>query len=154
LHVEFGPTTLDQITYRGTSQRLRNCHYYRRNTTLCMSSLDHRPWIQEPTAGPVKGYATVTITGRIPHFACRVLTTDLGSKNLPRDQSKVTQLSLLLGNTTLCMSSLDHRPWIQEPTAGPIKGYATVTAGPVWADELSSLTLLYSQAAGQAVCRK
>ena len=93
LHVEFGSQTLDSSINCGTSlgrPGMRNCHPYRGNTILCMSSLDHRHWIPASTAGPVWGgleCATVILTGGIPYFACRVWITDTGFQHQLRDQS-------------------------------------------------------------------
>ena len=58
----------------------------------------------------------------------QTLTTDHGFKHQPRAQSGRTNCHPYRGNITLRMSNFDHRPWIQTPTAGP-----------VWADQLSSL---------------
>ena len=69
---------------------MRNCHPYRGNTTLCMSNVDHGPWIQPPTEDLLWGRlecATVILTVGILHFACRMLTTDHGFKHLPRTHS-------------------------------------------------------------------
>ena len=83
---------------------------------------DHRPWIQSTTADPVRvpRLCVLLRVYSILQFACRILITHHGFKQQLRTQSRCRDCVYDLGNTPLCRSTPDHRPWVQAATADTV----------------------------------